>query len=262
METMLFPVLLQNTYPLTSIMWPFKPSYKRLRGVDSEINSSFDEKREFSSTNLSSIKYLLVLLVLANTIALGLLIPFSESQPIPQSPAPSGHLAACHSTPSTNISTPKQDQNCGSTFATARAANCSFDLLSNSWMPTSCYDSETDLEFRSWVMHPNRTHGASPYFTSSSLSPSTHIPDITTLSSMTGLWLWTTEEEHIGHCIFWARRIHRALEGTFRWSKGVENMKHTFHCAYEVLDNLLDEAPLKKAQTGVIRFELLFDICA
>lgn len=242
-------------------MWPFTPAYKRVPELDSGINSSFNQQQELSPEKNSSIKYFLVLLVLANTLALGLLIPFFGLQPVPPSPPPKHHLARCPAL-SASTSPPKQEQDCGSTVASARAANCSFDLLSNSWMPTSCYDSETDLEFRSWIVHPNRTHGAWPYFTSSSLSPSTHIPDIATLSSMTGLWLWTTEEEHIAHCIFWARRIHRALEGSFRWSKGVENMQHTFHCAYEVLDNLLVEAPLKKAETGVVHFKVQFDTCA
>lgn len=79
---------------------------------------------------------------------------------------------------------------------------------------------------------------------------------------MTGIWLWTTEEQHIAHCIFWARRIHRALEGKFRWSKSVEVMQHTFHCAYEVLDTLLVEAPLKNVATGVVHFKVQFDTCA
>jgi hypothetical protein len=246
---------------LISIMWSFTPSYKRVPELDSRINSSFDEKQDFSPQNSSNIKYFLVLLVLANTLALGLLIPFLRLQHVPRSSPPNHYPTTCPS-PSASTSSPGQEQDCGTTIASARAANCSFDLLSNSWMPTSCYDSETDLEFRSWIARPNRTHGAWPYFTSSSLSPSTHIPDIETLSSMTGLWLWTTEEEHIAHCIFWARRIHRALEGSFRWSKGVENMQHTFHCAYEVLDNLLVEAPLKKAEKGVVHFKVQFDTCA
>lgn len=253
-------------------MWPLSPSYKRVPELDSGFASNFEEKQESSRASKST-KYFLALLVIANTIALGLLVPLLGPQPIQQSqpPAPTcqsashSHLDAHPAAPPTLAATlpSLRTQDCGGTPTSAKAANCSFDLLSNSWMPTACYDSETDSEFRDWIVHPNRTRGAWPYFTSKSLEPSTHIADVEALSSMPGdVWLWTTEEEHIAHCIFWARRIHRALEGNFNWSKSVKNMEHTFHCAYEVLDNLLVNAPLRKVETGVVHFKVQYDTCA
>jgi hypothetical protein len=244
-------------------MWPFSRRYERVPELDSGGASNFNEKRYLSSNQPDTTTYIIALLILANTVAIGL-IPFFGFQSGPKLLSAQHHTAKATLPASTSASTsaPKQEQDCGSTVASARSANCSFDLLSNSWLPNSCYDSATDLEFRSWIVHPNRTHGAWPYFTSKSLSPSTRIPDVETLSSMTGLWLWSTQEQHVGHCIFWARRVHRALEGKTKQSKSVQNIKHSFHCANEVLDSLLLEAPLKKMEAGVVHFKVQIDRCA
>jgi hypothetical protein len=242
-------------------MWPFSRRYERVLDLDAGNVSNSDE---FSQTPPGKTKvstYILLLLVVANTLALGVLVSFFGPQSVPKTLSSHRHHATSTSLP-TSTPAPTQKQDCGSTISSAQAANCAFDLLSNSWLPTSCYDSETDLEFRSWILHPNRTHGAWPYFTSKSLSHSTRIPDIETLSSTTGVWLWSTQEQHVGHCIFWARRIHRTLEGKVKQSMSVKNMKHSFHCANEVLDSLLGEAPLKKIEKGVVHFKVQIDTCA
>lgn len=67
---------------------------------------------------------------------------------------------------------------CGSDIASAKAADCAFDMLSHTWVPKPCYDSETDAEFREWIFNPNRTGGALTYFLSSTLSANTHIDGI------------------------------------------------------------------------------------
>jgi hypothetical protein len=246
-------------------MWPFSRLYERIPELESEFEpetiSNFRKRTRVSLQKSNITAYILALLVSVNTLALGVWSPFfgpqarSESSSYHQHHATSAHLPV-------STFAPTQHQDCGSTVASARAANCAFDLLSNSWLPSSCYDYETDLEFRSWIVHPNRTHGAWPYFTSRSLSHSTHIPDIETLSSTIGVWLWSTQEQHVGHCIFWARRVHRTLEGKVKQSMSVKNMKHSFHCANEVLDSLLGEAPLKKLDAGVVHFMIQIDTCA
>jgi hypothetical protein len=236
-------------------MWLLSSQYKKVPVLDLRTSSGNDDE-ECAKTEINSvIRYFIVLLVLANTITLGFLGAF------PKSSLPPPHTHITHSSPSKAVSPAKQNPSCGSTVSSARASNCSFDLLSNSWIPTTCYDSETDMEFRSWITNANRTHGAWPYFTSKSLSPSTHIHDEATLSSMPGVWLWSTQEQHIGHCIFWAKRVHRTLQGNIRPSRSVQNMKHSFHCANEVLDSLM-EAPLEKVNMGVVHFKVQFDTCA
>jgi hypothetical protein len=246
-------------------MWPFSQLYVRVPELDSELEpeviSNFDKRSRPSLQKAGITTYILVLLVSVNTLALGVLFPFFGPQTISESPSPHHHHATSVHLP-LGTPTPTQRQDCGSTVDSARAANCAFDLLSNSWLPSSCYDYETDLEFRSWIVHPNRTHGAWPYFASKSLSHSTRIPDIETLSSTIGVWLWSTQEQHVGHCIFWAKRVHRTLEGKVGKSTSVKNLKHSFHCANEVLDSLLGEAPLKKLDAGVVHFKVQIDTCA
>jgi hypothetical protein len=236
-------------------MWSFYPRYKKVPELDLRTTSSVDEKQETTSERSGIIRYFVVILLLANTLTLGILIIFPKS-------ALSHHHSDATSPSLSKVSPPvRKNPSCGSTVSSARAANCSFDLLSNSWIPSTCYDSETDTEFRSWITHPNRTHGAWPYFTSKSLSPSTHIHDEAALSSMPGVWLWSTQEQHIGHCIFWAKRVHRTLQGSVGPSRSVQNMKHSFHCANEVLESLM-EAPLEKVGKGVVHFKVQFDTCA
>jgi hypothetical protein len=239
-------------------MWPFSRRYERLPELDSGITSNFNEKQHLSPNKTRFTTLIVILLVFGNTLALGLLAPSFGSQ---TKANPHHHHAASAPLPA-SISTAEPEHDCGSTVESARAANCSFDLLSNSWLPTSCYDSETDLEFRSWIAHPNRTHGAWPYFTSKTLSPSTRIANFGELSSTTGVWLWSTQEQHLGHCVFWAKRVHRALEGRSKQSKSVANVKHSFHCANELMNSLLVEAPLKKVDTGVVHFKVQIDACA
>jgi hypothetical protein len=252
-----FRVLAEN-HSTFSIMWPFSRRYERLPELDSGIASSFNGTQHISPNKTRVPTLIVILLILANTLALGLLIPSLASQ-TGSKPPPTHHHAASAPLP-TSVSTAEPKQDCGGTVESARAANCSFDLLSNSWLPTSCYDSETDLEFRSWIAHPNRTHGAWPYFTSKTLSHSTRILDVEELSSTNGVWLWSTQEQHLGHCIFWAKRVHRALEGRTKQSKSVENVKHSSHCANELMASLLEDAPQKA--TGVVHFKVQIDACA
>lgn len=242
-------------------MWPSSRRYERVLDLDAGNASNLDEVSQSPPEKTKVTTYILVLLVFVNTLALGVLIPFFGPQSVLKSPSSHRHHATSTPLPA-SAPAPTQKQDCGSTITSAQAADCAFDLLSNSWLPTSCYDFETDLEFRSWIVHPNRTRGAWPYFTSKSLSHSTRIPDIETLSSTTGVWLWSTQEQHIGHCIFWARRVHRTLEGKVKQSMSVKNMKHSFHCTNEVLDSVLGEAPLKKIEAGVVHFKVQIDTCA
>ncbi|KAF2114051.1 hypothetical protein BDV96DRAFT_600791 [Lophiotrema nucula] len=247
------------------IIWPFSPTYTEVREVDSDDASGFTYKQAPIKATSSRVKIALALLILAITFGAGLLVasigPRAVSQ-IPISSHKDDHIAACPLL-SPMATPPKVEHKCGSTYASALASGCTFDLLSYSWVPKSCYDSETDLEFREWIANPNRTGGAFPFFANKSLSPSSHILDVDALSSMSGnIWVWSPEEEHVGHCIFWSRRIHRFLQGRFKWSESVAKMAHTSHCAFEVLDRLLSKTPLRRIEYGIARFKVQYDSCA
>lgn len=239
---------------------------------NSETGSSFIDKQEpIAAKSNRRPRFLLALLLLAIGAGIGLLIASIVRRPGAGPQAPASELnshqdsapiaVACQpsykSTPQ-----PKVIYDCGYDITSAKAADCAFDMLSHTWVPKPCYDSETDAEFREWIFKPNRTGGAFPYFLSSRLTANTHIDGIDALSAIPGdTWIWSHGEEHVGHCIFVTRRIHRALEGKFKWSDDVANFDHTSHCAHEVLESILEKTPLKRFEGAKITLKVKFDKC-
>ncbi|OAL37121.1 hypothetical protein AYO20_03599 [Fonsecaea nubica] len=140
--------------------------------------------------------------------------------------------------PDGSLKPPKLGLHCGSSLAEARANGCEFDLLSYSWTPSACYDRVTDLEFREWVHRPERQFGAFPFFLDR--QGTAHITDEEALSFRAGSLARTTQEEHLGHCIFWMRRVERILEGANggRFAERGDGMPHTLHCSENLLARL------------------------
>jgi hypothetical protein len=129
--------------------------------------------------------------------------------------------------------------NCGNSLASARANNCTFDLLSYSWTPSACYERETDAEFRAWTSSPTRRFGAFPFFIDRNAT--IRISDVEAMSFRAGSLAHTTQEEHLGHCIFWMRRIERILEGNGRFTgRGMMDsaVPHSLHCTESLLKRL------------------------
>lgn len=95
---------------------------------------------------------------------------------------------------------------CGNTTAEAKSLGCEFDVLSNAWMPKQCLDVETAAEFREWLLSKDRRpYGPFPFFADS--NGHQRIPDEETLSEQTDQFVWRTEEQHFGHCIFLMQRL-------------------------------------------------------
>jgi hypothetical protein len=207
--------------------------------MGSDIIGSTSSKHVCSTETITSIRYFLVLGMIVNTLALGFLMHSIE----PTSPSP-------------KFSHPKQE--CGNTTTEARKKGCEFDLLSYSWIPPDCYDRETAGEFRRWVNDPDRERGSWPLFEDRQLKQ--RIADENDLSERIGIWTWVTEEIHLGHCAFLARRLHRAIEGKFRLT-GVENINHTLHCTNQVLDNLSNSPSLHSTESGISRLTVNFVPC-
>jgi hypothetical protein len=59
-------------------------------------------------------------------------------------------------------------------------------MLSHTWVPKPCYDSEIDAEFREWIFNPSLTGGAFPNFLSSTLLANAGIDGIDALSAIPG----------------------------------------------------------------------------
>jgi hypothetical protein len=123
---------------------------------------------------------------------------------------------------------------CGNTTLEARAAGCEFDILSYSWTPSECFDRETAAEFLAWLEDDKRQFGAWPFFS----DPNGHerVLDVQILSERVFLKTYSTQEEHLGHCVFWMRHLERVNDGLVpRTARGV-GMRHTIHCTNSLLE--------------------------
>ncbi|PKK41766.1 hypothetical protein CI102_12569 [Trichoderma harzianum] len=133
---------------------------------------------------------------------------------------------------------------CGDTPETALARNCTFDLLSFSWLPWECYDNTLTSEFLkynwTWYRLVSPAHG--------SISPDNLKPvsqEVAFLGNETQLYV--SVEYHIVHCIFMWRKLHRGLEmerlhlkpgsTSGAWLDSyVSEFSHTNHCSMFLLD--------------------------
>jgi hypothetical protein len=145
---------------------------------------------------------------------------------------------------------------CGDTAAEAKARGCEFDVLSYSWIPKDCRDRETDDEFREWLYSDERQLGPWPFFRDKGMKD--RIPDANALSEWRRA-VFTPQDEHIGHCIFLTRRLHRALDGRFRMDMRGRNLNHTIHCTNVVL-NSTTRLPEEYA-TNRTHFKVTFEGC-
>jgi len=120
---------------------------------------------------------------------------------------------------------------CGDTPTSARLANCTFDIVSFSWLPTPCADPELTAEFlrvRNWTWWLD-THTTTP------------VP-FEEVAGGDYDQLFVTREYHMYHCTYMWRKLHRGL------LKGLENAEkrgivdtyigeygHTSHCEMMLL---------------------------
>lgn len=130
---------------------------------------------------------------------------------------------------------------CGESPETARARNCSFDLLSFSWLPQQCYDAELTSLFleRNWTWYRTRT-------LENSVTPEPIAVSQDVVAAGNETVLYVSYRYHIVHCIFMWRKLHRGLEIEH---KGIESESagawidsytgsfgHTHHCSQFLLD--------------------------
>jgi hypothetical protein len=113
---------------------------------------------------------------------------------------------------------------CGTNLTTAKANNCTFDILTMSWLPPSCpLDEATsflDYDTFSYYRHKNAT------------SPM----DITELSELGhGLW-FAKQKEHMAHCAFMLLRLHAVLERGDRIDGLTGSLMHSRHCVMMLLE--------------------------
>lgn len=135
---------------------------------------------------------------------------------------------------------------CGSSVAEAQKRGCEFDLLSYSWTPVECIDHETAAEFTEWAGSDERKLGPWPFF--EDLNARIRVPDTDSLSVRVGVETRSSQEQHLGHCIFWMRRMDRIREGKGRLTARGDGLKHTMHCTTSLLDRLQGPNPKDEGQ--------------
>jgi hypothetical protein len=128
--------------------------------------------------------------------------------------------------------TAQTHHHCGINYTEAIALGCQFDLVTNNWLPKSCLDVETASEFRAWVLQSDRLHDPWPYFYD--LKGEHRVESEEVMSTLVGRRVWTTTENHLGHCTFLMRRLHRSMQGKGRPIPHID-MSHTIHCSSSIL---------------------------
>lgn len=151
--------------------------------------------------------------------------------------------------PTTVHSAPPQGTvlECGNSTTEARAMDCTFDLLTNNWMPRYCSDAETDAEYRAWVLDPSRRLGAFAYFLDNNAER--RISSEESLSELVGQDIYTTTENHLSHCAFLARRMHRFVIGEIA-AVAHNTLEHTIHCTSAIIDSLEPSVTREGEATG------------
>ena len=125
---------------------------------------------------------------------------------------------------------------CGNSTAEAKAFGCEFDVLSYSWTPKQCLDTETRDEFREWLHSQDRLFRPWPFFADKDATE--WIPNEEALSGRVyPQFSWAPTEEHVGHCMFMMRRLYRVLEGegNIRLNSRQRTYDHVQHCSNLVL---------------------------
>jgi hypothetical protein len=147
---------------------------------------------------------------------------------------------------------------CGISTAEAISLGCEFDLLGYSWTPAPCLDRETSKDFKEWLLSEDRVRSPWPFY--ADFEGTEWIPDETSLSMKTDGSIWTTQEEHLGHCTFMMQRLHKVavkgVNGTLRYT----NWMHTKHCSLEILKGLGDPSFRDQNWLGS-KFAVAFDYC-
>lgn len=133
-----------------------------------------------------------------------------------------------------SVKIPESDQfTCGKTFAEAHQRGCIFDPLTLTWLPPECsqHGQQEFLEasgngtWHYWE-DPDGLLELGTYEALSHLSPGTHY--------------YTTQEQHLNHCMWMLLRVHDALTHGKRLSTRTISYEHSKHC----LGMLVEEAKI------------------
>lgn len=118
---------------------------------------------------------------------------------------------------------------CGSTSTEAREMGCTYDVLSNIWVPTPCLDKENLDDFKrlaQWQAYETRdtTRQLTEDEMGDVVGPKTYFTPI---------------REHMVHCALMWRRLHKGFKEDERYlDSHVRAYAHTAHCSQLMIDFL------------------------
>ncbi|OIW26589.1 hypothetical protein CONLIGDRAFT_683554 [Coniochaeta ligniaria NRRL 30616] len=218
----------------------FSKTYSKLWQSEHEDNESrtpkFDDDLlpEGSHVRSRQCAYILLVCLVALTCALFGYVAHPNTKP------------SC-STPSTVPSTTPTELHCGNSSTEARSLGCVFDLLTNNWMPKYCADPTTDAEYRAWVLDPSRHLGTWAFYHDDKAERQVTSEEV--LSDLVGSHIYTTTENHLAHCVFLARRMHRLVTGEIA-AVAHNTFGHTLHCTSALLKTMGMGAQAVKPEIG------------
>jgi hypothetical protein len=139
---------------------------------------------------------------------------------------------------------------CGDTPISARDNNCTFDIMSFSWLPTPCADPELTEEFlkvRNWTWWEDSDKSRSVPF--EEVAKGDHKQ------------LLVTREYHMYHCTYMWRKLHRGLLKSRENAEGrgvvdtyIGEYVHTAHCEMILLGMEGEESGVNKTATDTAIF--------
>lgn len=113
---------------------------------------------------------------------------------------------------------------CGTTVSDAMAAGCEYDPVTFSWLPERCLDRELAFELThntTWALHAD-------------LAGKIERSDLEFASNKSKTYI--THGNHVVHCIYVWRRMHRMLLAGKPVHSGMA-YRHTIHCTEVILDS-------------------------
>lgn len=111
---------------------------------------------------------------------------------------------------------------CGDTPTAALALNCTYDILSNHWLPQPCSDPVSVREYQSfgpsWHGYTSATHAS---------------PPLSIAGMSEAKVYYTNMRDHILHCaMLWRRQYRAFFEGSGRALDSlIVDREHTMHCS-------------------------------
>lgn len=114
---------------------------------------------------------------------------------------------------------PLSPETCGTSPEEALGRRCHFDVMSFSWLPSRCFDSELSDQFmgsRNWTWYAD--------------IDGTIIEPYDSVATGQHDCLFVTQEYHLFHCTYMWRKMHRAVLSATPLDGYIGDYHHTSHC--------------------------------